>query len=278
MNTENAKKAELSPIEVEVVRLKATQELIDLMVNPSLCVLKGTDPESEVQFKSSTHMSLFNIVLVDFLSCTAKKSIVPQESYLQGLRIICKYPSFNVDRSVDGLSEAVHAFTRWLEEEVTVENVWLPSISRETTLRLPRFKFLKMCGNTCKHNFLRLTEVAKDLTKVLSEDGVEIGQADALLVLGDFHDRFHRDILGYHASTISEFLNNLRWGIHDYLQPELRRAEEIERGDPRKYRYEAPPEVTSTFAQSCYCELMNEVSHPPCMRRFTVTRWLKLRY
>src|SRR5215218_1142153 len=44
---------------------------------------------------------------------------------------------------------------------------------------------------------------------------------DALLALADFYEKFHTDILNYHASTIAEFLNNIRWGIYEYLQPEF---------------------------------------------------------
>jgi hypothetical protein len=34
--------------------------------------------------------------------------------------------------------------------------------------------------------------------------------------LDDFYERFHKDILNYHSSTIAEFLNNIRWGIYEY--------------------------------------------------------------
>jgi hypothetical protein len=99
-----------------------------------------------------------------------------------------------------------------------------------------------------------------------------------MLALGDFYERFHTDILNYHSSTIAEFLNNIRWGIYDYLQPELRRSIVWEGGNPRKYHYTFPIGIESNFAKQCYWDLMNEVLQPPYVRRFQVTKWLKLRY
>ena len=135
-----------------------------------------------------------------------------------------------------------------------------------------------MCGNISKHNFLRAIRVATDLQALLSKSGVLVTVEEALLALADFHERFHSDILNYHSSTIAEFLNNIRWGIYEYLQPELQRSVVWEGGDPPTYRYTYPHEVVVPFAQDCYWELMNEVRIPPYMRRFQVTKWQKLRY
>jgi hypothetical protein len=138
--------------------------------------------------------------------------------------------------------------------------------------------FIKLCGNISKHNFLRATGVAEELKEIISQSGVSVGLDDTLLALSDFYERFHTDILNYHASTIAEFLNNIRWGIYEYLQPEFHRSIVWESRDPPKYRYTYPNGVTSRLAKECYWELMNEVRSPPYVRRFQVTKWLKLRY
>jgi hypothetical protein len=44
------------------------------------------------------------------------------------------------------------------------------------------------------------------------------------------------------------------------------------------YRYAYPDGVNSPFARQLYWNLMNEVRSQPYMRRFKVTKWLKLRY
>jgi len=269
----------LSEIEEEVVLLKAIKEIIDLMVNFEVLALMGSDPDSQISFKSITHQRFFNIILVDLLSQkkTDERAPIKPTSYLAGLKSICKSPSFNIDNSITSLYEATHRFDEWLEQQVEVD-VWLPSIDKETTLKISRGSFLKICGNISKHNFLRLGIVAEKLVKTLAESGLSIGIDDALLTLADFYERFHSDIFNYHSSTIAEFLNNIRWGIFEYLQPEFRCSIVWEGGDTQKYRYTYPEGIMNKFARECYWEIMNEVRDPPYVRRFEVTKWLKLRY
>ena len=267
----------LSDVEEEVILLKAVKELIDSMVNFEVLDLYGSDPESNILFKSTTHQRFFNIILVDFLSRTDKKAFIKQTSYLGALKKISTTPNFDVNSSVTSLSDATYEFSDWLEQKIEVQ-AWLPSIDTETTLSLCRITFLKMCGDISKHNFLRAIGVAEDLKKVLSESGVPVELDDALLSLADFYERFHTDILNYHASTIAQFLNNIRWGIYEYLQPEFKRSIVWESSNPPKYRFTYPERISSRLAKECYWEIMNEVHSPPYVRRFQVTKWLKLRY
>lgn len=268
----------LSTIEQEIIVLKAVEEIIDSIVNYEMMSLLGNDPDSEIRFNSSTHQRFFNIVLVDFLSPIDIKDLIKQTSYLDAMKDISERPNFNISDSIKPLLEATHRFDDWLEQEVKVDNVWLPSINTQATLCISRKGSLKMCGNISKHNFLRLNRVAVELQNTLAKNGVSVTLEDSLLTLPDFYDQFHTDILNYHSSTIAEFLNNIRWGIYEYLQPELRRSIVWEGGDPPKYRYTYPNAVTSRFAKECYWELMNEVRSAPYMRKFTVSKWLKLRY
>jgi hypothetical protein len=267
----------MNAIETEVVLLKATKELIDSMVNFELLELLGNDPASEIRFRSATHQRFFNIVLVDFLSCTDERAIVQKTSYLSGLRTIGSNPSFGTANSVRSLQEATDSFTNWLQQEVQVD-AWFPSLGAQTKVKITRLNFLKMCGDICKHNFLRSGGVARNLQETLSKSGTDIPIEDAMLALGDFYERFHTDILNYHASTIAEFLNNIRWSIYDYLQLEFNRSIVWESQDPPSYRYTYPKDLATAFAQSCYWELMNEVRMPPFVRRFQVTKYLKQKY
>ncbi len=267
----------LSDIEEEVILLRAVIELINSMVNFEVLNLYGPDPDSEIRFRSMTHQMFFNIILVDFLSYTDKRAFIKQTSYLSALKKISKSPNFDVDGSVNSLSEATHEFIDWLEREVEVQT-WLPSIDTETTLRLSRIDFLKMCGDISKHNFLRAIGVAEKLRNALCESGVSIKLDDALIALDDFYERFHDDILNYHGSTIAEFLNNIRWGIHEYLKPEFQRSIVWESRNSPIYRYTYPKGVTTGFAKECYWKIMNEVRATPWVRRFQITKWAKLRY
>jgi hypothetical protein len=265
----------LTDPEQEVVFLKAINELIHSMVNFEILDLSGVDPDSQIRFKTITHQRFFNIALVDFLSITDKRAPVEKSSYLGALRRIASQPTFSIDDSVATLRSATLAFVSWLEGEVDVD-VWLSSIDVQTTLHMPRVKFLKMCGDISKHNFLRSVGVAEDLQNALEKDGKQVTLEFALLELDNFYQRFHYDVLNYHSSTIAEFLNNIRWGIFEYLQPEFHRSFVwLERS---RYRFTYPDNIGNEFARHYYWNLMNEVRSPPYVRRFEVTKWLKLRY
>jgi len=266
-----------SGVEQEVIILKAVKELIDSMVNFALMSLLGNDPDSNILFHDYMHQRFFNIILVDFLSRTDKRGPIKQTSYLGGLREIVANPCFDENNSVHNLKVATQGFKKWLDQKVEVD-VWLPSIDKNTKLKISRVHFLKMTGDISKHNYLKAIGVAQELQKILSKSGITVDINGALLALADFYERFHTDILNYHSSTIAEFLNNIRWGIYDYLQPELNKSIVWEGGSPPKYRYTYPPGIQSGFAKACYWELMNEVSREPYMRKFKVTKWLKRRY
>ena len=84
---------ELNRIEEEVILLTAIKGMVDSMVNFEILSLNGSDPDSSIMFTSSTHLSLFNIVLVDFLSKTDSRAPVKQTTYLGALRCIRKAPA-----------------------------------------------------------------------------------------------------------------------------------------------------------------------------------------
>src|SRR5215831_3845294 len=115
----------LNKIEEEVVLLKAINEIIDSIVNFEVLALTGSDPNTFIFFHSMTHQRFFNIVLVDFLSRTDKRSPVNQTSYLGALKAISENPNFNVGGSISLLSEATRMFIEWLEQEVEIQVMML---------------------------------------------------------------------------------------------------------------------------------------------------------
>ena len=135
-----------------------------------------------------------------------------------------------------------------------------------------------MCGDISKHNLLRSVGVAEDLQRILDSQGTHIELESAMLALEDFYEWFHSHVLNYHSSAIAEFLNNIRWGIYDYLQPELQHSIVWEGGNSHIYRFTYPAAVVSNFGKQCYWNLLNEIRITPYVRRFETTKWLKLRY
>ena len=122
--------------------------------------------------------------------------------------------------------------------------------------------------------------VSNEIRKILEKRGIKLSFHDSLLILDDFYERFHDDILIYHGSNIAEMLNNIRWGIHEYLLPEFNKSYKKDDSDARGllYGYTYPEKIKSKFARNCYWSLMNSVRAEPRIRKFKSTKWLKLRY
>jgi hypothetical protein len=264
-------------IEREVIFLTATTASIETMVNHQVLQLsEGTDGGQAI-FKTSIHQRFFNIVLVDFLSPTAIKVTGDKISCVDALATICEKPNFNERNSVKLLKQAVTAFKKWLEREIKVK-VWFPSINLDAKIKVHRKEFISICGDISKHNFSRLDRRAMSLQKILKRNGEEVSDEDALLALDDFYEKFHNDIFTYLGSHLVEQLNNIRWGIYQYLQPEFSKSMTHEGCAPPRYRYTYPNGVKTKFAKLCYWGLMNTIRGTPSMKRFTTYRVLTRRY
>jgi hypothetical protein len=270
-------KLQLSRVEEEVVFLKAVNDIIDGMVNYEMLALHQNAHTGSVLFQTGTHQRLFNILLVDFLSRSDKRAPVEQTSFLGALRLIITDPQFDVEDSVAALRKSTLACGAWLDHETPV-TVWFPSLDKEVELRLPRVSYLKMCGNIAKHDLLRLVSVADELQSALAKCDVEVDRDGALLALGDFYERFHTDILNYHGSTVVKLLNDVRWGIHEYLLPEFKCSYTQEGCTPPLYKYTYPAGITNEFARQRYWDLMNDIRRKPFLPKFEVADSLRSLY
>ncbi len=245
-----------SNIEKEIIFLKSVQEMIDEMVNYELFGFVGDEPQTEIRFNSYTHLKFFNIVLVDFLSKSEEAVVDEKISYLSAIRKICKQPEFNINQSVIDLKEATKDFTDWLNKEVEID-VWFLPFSINEKLTIKRYEFIKICGDISKHNFTRLSSDSNKIIEICRNNNFNISFEQSLMVLDEFYERFHDDILNYHGSTIVEFLNNIRWGIHKYLQPEFSQSISYDDEEPLKYSFKYPSGVNGDFTKSMYWDLMN---------------------
>ena len=268
-----------SNAEKEVIFLRAITDLIDSMVNLSMFQIYGSSPDVNILFHTHHHQKLFNILLVDLLSIPDKHLVGCRLSYPDALRDVCKEPSFDIAYSVANLRSAVNSFSDWLSYEPIVE-VWFPSIDYGGPLKLSRETFISICGNVSKHSILRQSHQAMKLKSVLEQSGVQVTPDQALLAVEDFYERFHKDIFNYHSSTIAELLNEIQWGIYEYLLPEYRRSYVCDSSDflEPKYHYSYPSEVQSDLAKALYWDLMNWIPRGPIVEKFSVTRHLKKDY
>lgn len=263
----------------EVIILLAVHDIIDNIVNrQNLCIHEGTC-DVTIQPTTRVHQNYFLIHLLDLLSVTDadKDAPVASTGYLDAITKISEIPKIGDGITMGSLRSAVAEFNLWLDTTcLTKQPIWFPTIDKSIEVKITRREVIKICGNCSKHNYLRLVRMAKYLNKILSRSNVTLGIDDAMLALGDFHSVYFDDAVNYHISTISEFLNRIRIGIHKYISP-IRDKYLIKCGDMAE-RYSYPNEINEDYAKACYWELMNKARSGPILPEFTVPSILKLRH
>jgi hypothetical protein len=280
--------------EQEAIVLNAAWSMIDDMVNFAVFMpLGATTVDISLMPRTSDTRRLFHVLLGDFLSpLIARRNDplpfhLPQPptgarpadlTFLFYLSRVCERPNFNP--TADSIREPIEAFASWLEQDSYVEDVWLPSIGVEVSLIVPRITWLKICADIGKHNFARLEPNVRKIVKLLTSHGKQIDEGMGYAVLPEFWEWFHTHLFAYHASTIAEFLNNIRWGIFEYLRPEFARAYRVTPNhvDPGSYEFDIPEQISAPIARTMYWELMNMARSRPYFPRFTVTQSLKHRF
>ena len=135
---------------------------------------------------------------------------------------VCQAPQLGRDTA--DLERQVEAFAQWLEEEFTAPDVALPDIDVQTNLRIARYRYIKMCCDIAKHHLGRLSANVRDLRTLLRQARHDIDEQAAYLAVENFYQWFFEHIFLYHSSQVAEFLNDIRWAIYLYLQPEFDRS------------------------------------------------------
>mgnify|MGYP000695836892 CR=1 FL=1 len=277
-------------LEQECIILNAVWEMIDDMVNFAIfCDLGEKTADTNLRPQTPDALRLFNILVTDFLSPLQHnhKKILPFDlprppenptpsdtTFLFYLKNICAKPNFaNGQRSFE---TPVIAFSKWIGEKSFVEDVWFPSCQLKTNLTIERKKWIKFCGNIAKHSFPRLERNVLQIRNALKENGVNVDAGEAYEILPEFQAWFHTHLFAYHASTIAEYLNEIRWGIFEYLKPEFARS--FHRTGEVKYHFEIPEMIKQPLARTMYWDLMNRCRSEPYFPRFEVTKYLKMRY
>ncbi len=284
----------MNDFEREAIILNSAWEMINDMVNWAMFVKNDDTGPTNLMFETRQHSRLFVILLGDFLSevrafkgdpvplglKTVPSNARPSDrTFIFHLRQVCANPKLGVDATK--LSAEIEAFSDWLESEFDAPGVNLHAINIVANLHVARYRYIKMCGDIAKHNLARLATNVGHLRKLLEAAGHAVSEQEAYLAVENFFEWFHDDIFIYHSSQIAELLNNIRWAIFDYLQPEFRRSWHLtEKATPSfpMYAYHVPAEITEPIARAMYWDVLNRVRSKPWMHRFVVSDSFKKRY
>lgn len=281
----------MNDTEREAIILNCAWQMIDEMVNWAIFEKTDQSVLSNLWFPTSQHRQLFLILLADFLSQTRGFSGKPiplglhepprdttssNLTFLFHLRQVCARPILGTDTS--RLSAAVEIFAAWLEREFVTEGVNLHGIDNGIDLQVSRLQYIRICGDVAKHNLARLEANVKRLRDLMVAAGNPISENEAYLAIPSFYEWFADNIFIYHASQIAEQLNNIRWAIYDYLQPEFRRSWHRKEGWTElfpMYGYHVPAEITEPIAYAMYWDVMNRSRSVPYVQRFTIPDYAK---
>lgn len=280
--------------EREAIILNSAWTMIDTMVNWAMFVGVDLDKPTNLKFHDLEHQKLFVILLRDFLSQVRAHGNQPvplglrraphdgrpsDRTFLFHLRQVCEVPQLCAD-AVE-LRLQVEAFAEWLEQEFDAREVWLPDINVQVDLRIARYRYITMCGDIAKHHLGRLSVNARHIQDLLGRANRDIDEQMSYLAVDNFFHWFFDNIFLYHSSQIAEFLNNIRWAIFRYLQPEFDRSYHLTEDatpDFQAYSYHVPETINQPIARAMYWNVMNRVRQKPWMPRFTIHEVHKRRY
>jgi hypothetical protein len=285
---------EFTKTEQEAIVLNAVWTMIDDMVNFATFMPLGERTQNtNLMPRTDDSLRLFHLLLGDFLSPLNRRgnrglpfglSPPPRGArasdltFLFYLKRISDLPRLNAHS--EALRKPVEAFAEWLEHASFVEKVWLPSIEVEVNLTIKRITWIKICADIGKHNFTRLEPNVAKIVRILAEHGEKIDEGMGYAVLPEFWQWFHTHLFAYHASTIAEFLNNIRWGIFNYLQSEFNRAYHPTgtATGATMYEFIIPKDIETSIARTMYWDLMNMARSKPYFPEFVVHRSLKQQF
>lgn len=268
----------LNSAEREVIGLCIAVEAINDIANHALLDISDVSAfpgEAEVHFKTHVHQQMFVARLLDFAKERGDAALTGvRGSCLDVLRSACRTRSFDVNGSVDGLEKASNALDDWLNTETELK-LWLPTLNIEANFRVARSEFLFILGNHVKHNLSRLTRVSRRVSKILEEHGHRVQVEEIPLALDDFREHLQEGYFSYYGTWLAQLLNNVRWGVQDYLEATFRQSYIRIPGKEPLYEYRYPASITHKSACDWFWRLMNHVRSGPYIKRFQGAHYMK---
>jgi hypothetical protein len=240
-----------------------------------------------LRFSSPEASKLFIILLADLLSLPREGALGIKTSglrangdgtYIDLLRQVTLDPQFTGDPTQ--LGAALEAFADWLEGVAVVKNVWLPTIEHNGPLKVRRKSYLKICGTISKHGFTRLGSVVKHIKAILLENGTDITEGQSYRTIPEFQEWFYDNVFSASATRVAWHLNEIRWGIYNYIATKYLRSYKstYSTGVLKCYTYDIPSNMNDPLIAAIYWDLMNDVKSPPYFQRFTVDRYVNNLY
>ena len=264
--------------ELETIGLCIALEAICDIVNHALLSISdiaSSPGQVEVRFKSRVHQQIFLIRLLDFSKERGDKTLTGVTgSCLDVLKDACETRSFDSEGSIDLLVSARRVLDDWLSSKTSL-CLWLPTLNLEAQLNVARIDLLYIIGNHVKHNLSRLTRLSRNIVQILKNNGHDVPIEQIPLALDDFREHLQEDYFVYYGAWLAELLNNVRWGLQEYLLPTFNSSYTRDPVDPKAYTYNFPDSVRNEVPRAWFWRLMNNIGTRPYLKRFSVPDYMK---
>lgn len=268
----------MNDAEQETIGLCIAVEAVNDIANMALLEVRpvlSLPGEVEVYFHTRVHQELFLARLLDFSKEPGNQTITGVNgSCLDVIAAACNKRSFDDNGSVSVLTDAVAAFRDWLNHSATLE-MWIPTLDMAAKVTLPRSDLVFIMGNHVKHNLARLSGVSRRVGALFREHGYSVQDEQVPLALDDIREHLQESYFVYYGSWLAELINNLRWGVQDYLTPVFLWSHSKVAGDPYNYKYKYPSAIGEPLAREWFWRLMNHVRAKPYLERFACAHYLK---
>jgi len=264
--------------EKETIGLCVSIEALRNIINYELLELKDVSEypgEVEVYFHAPSHRDLFMIRLLDFVKEVGDKKLTGVSgSCLDVLKAACTSCSFDLDDSIGDLRESVNNLDEWLHSSSPIE-LWLPTLDINAHIKVSRLELIEISGNQCKHNLSRLTRISEKIHSILDSNGYSILSDHIPFVLEEFQEHLSGSFFIYYGTLLGELLNNLYWGIQNYLQPTFTTSYSKDNPNDILYQYEYPDNIKHEIPRQWFWRLMNNIRKKPVFNRFKGAHYLK---
>jgi len=267
-----------SVAEKEAIGLCIALEAVGDIANHALLELRDVSMypgEVEVYFHTHIHQELFIIRLLDFVKERGDSKLTGVSgSCLKVLQSAYETCAFDQKNSVDALKKSVQELENWLNYKTLIK-LWLPTLGIEADIEVSRLDFIAISGNQFKHNLSRLTGVSKQIHTTLESNGHSVPLEQIPLALDDFREHLQENYFIYYGTWLTELLNNIRWGLQNYLQPTFTASYTKDKPDDMRYRYEYPEEIKADIPRQWFWRLMNNIRTGPYFKKFSGAHYLK---
>lgn len=253
--------------ESEVIAIKRAWDIINDVVNYNNFIDKYWDDNRYLFYRDGGSYKLFYVLYLEFIRSMDVRMTGLSSTFVEYILNENSSWVFGKENSVL-LCEAVKKYDDVTSNVVDVD-VYFPDIDYSGNMSLSVNKFMKLYGNTLKHDVHGLSVCVRDLMRIMKKSGREIVfESEGYKALSNFKEYFNEnrcfDSVGMYIVSL---LNDVAHGIYWYAKNEFMRSyhkkPEI---SELCYGFKYPEYIKHEYSKFCYWELMNLVRHGPIIK------------